>query len=318
MSPNIAILIPCYNEEASIGQVITGFQNYLPNAKIYVYDNNSKDKTTSVAESYGVIVRTEPSQGKGHVVRRMFADIEADIYVMIDGDATYDISSTQKMIELLQKQYLDMVVGIRVPVDGAHRPGHALGNMIFNQILKFTFGSNFSDIFSGFRIFSRRFVKSFPCLSHGFDIETEISVHCLSLCLPCQEVATPFYERGPGGVSKLRTIQDGFKILRRIISLLSSFRPLFFFGNISLVFALAAIILSIPIFVQYIQTGLVPKLPTAVLVTGMMIISCLNMYVGIILNGISIQKKEKRRLFYLQSSSSVSYIYSKKRLTSKE
>ena len=307
MTANIAVLIPCYNEEASIGKVIQDFQNYLPNAKIYVYDNNSKDKTASIAESFGVIVRTEVLQGKGHVVRRMFADIDADFYIMIDGDGTYDIPSSEKMLKLLQKQQLDMVVGTRVPVDGAHRPGHSLGNKIFNQILKFTFGSYFSDIFSGYRVFSRRFVKSFPCLSYGFDIETEISVHCLSLCLPCREIPTPFYERLPGGESKLRTFQDGFKILRRIISLLTSFRPFFFFGNISLLFAVIAFILSIPIFVQYIHSGLVPKLPTAVLVTGMMIISFLNMYVGIILNGISLQKREKMRLFYLQNSINVFY-----------
>lgn len=298
----LAILIPCYNEEAAIPSVIKDFQKTLPDAEIYVYDNNSTDNTTDAAKKAGAIVRFEPLQGKGNVVRRMFSDIDADIYLMIDGDGSYDIPSAPMMIDLLKNNQLDMVVGTRDDSKGVHRTGHAFGNKIFNLILKICFGGKFSDIFSGYRVFSKRFVKSFPALTRGFDIESEISIHSLELNLPCAEVPTPFHERFEGTESKLSTFKDGFKILWRIISLLKEVRPFYLFGMIALAFALVGTGLFIPILNQYLESGLVPRMPTLIVVTGLFVISALNLFTGIILGSISATKREIKKLFYLNKS----------------
>ena len=298
----LAILIPCYNEEAAIPSVIKDFQKTLPDAEIYVYDNNSKDNTTDAAQKAGAIVRFEPLQGKGNVVRRMFSDIDADIYLMIDGDGSYDIPSAPMMVDLLKNNQLDMVVGTRDDSKGVHRTGHAFGNKIFNLILKICFGGKFSDIFSGYRVFSRRFVKSFPALTRGFDIESEISIHSLELNLPCAEVPTPFHERFEGTESKLSTFKDGFKILWPIISLLKEVRPFYLFSIIALFFALIGTTLFIPILNQYLESGLVPRMPTLIVVTGLFVISALNLFTGIILGSISATKREIKKLFYLNKS----------------
>lgn len=302
-SEKIAVLIPCYNEASVIAQVVKSFKTTLPEATIYVYDNNSTDDTGRIAAQEGAIVRFEPRQGKGHVVRRMFSDIEANIYLMIDGDGTYDIASAPKLIEVLKTQHLDMVVGTRQENTNAHRPGHAWGNYIFNKILEWTFNSHFSDIFSGYRVFSKRFVKSFPALTQGFDIETEMSIHCLELNLSTLEIPTPFFERGAGTVSKLNTFRDGFKILWRILVLLRDARPLLCFGFLGSICAVLGLAFGTPILLHYFETKLVPRFPTAILATGLMILAFLNLYTGIILNSLSRQKRELKRLIYLNLSS---------------
>ena len=298
----LAILIPCYNEEAAIPHVVKDFQKTLPHADIYVYDNNSSDNTTQAAKKAGAIVRFEPLQGKGNVVRRMFSDIDADVYLMIDGDGSYDIPSAPKMIQMLQDHNLDMVVGTRDDSKDVHRTGHAFGNTVFNLILKICFGGKFSDIFSGYRVFSRRFVKSFPALTRGFDIESEISIHSLELNLPCAEIPTPFHERFEGTHSKLSTFKDGFKILWRIISLLKEVRPFYLFGMIALLFALVGAGLFVPIFQQYLKSGLVPRIPTMIVITGIFVIAALNLFTGIILGSMSSTKREIKKLFYLNKS----------------
>lgn len=301
MRQKVAVLLPCYNEGKAIGDVVVRVRKHLPDADIYVYDNNSKDDTTPVAQKAGAIVRFEGRQGKGHVVRRMFSDIEADIYVMMDGDGTYDIPSTQKLIDTANQDQLDMVIGTRVPDEGAHRPGHALGNILFNFVLKLAFKSPFTDIFSGFRVFSRRFVKSFPALTHGFDVETELSVHALELGLATAEVPTPFHERAEGTTSKLSTFKDGFKILWRMLILLCDVRPLFLFGIIAVLFALAGTLIGVPVINEFLETGLVPRMPSAMLAGFLMVLGFFNFYVGLILNNISRQKRELKKLFFLKA-----------------
>lgn len=295
-----AILIPCYNEEKAIGPLVKDLQKQLPQADIYVYDNNSKDQTSKEAKKAGAIVRFEGRQGKGHVVRRMFSDIDADIYVMLDGDNTYDVPSIPKLVDILINQQMDMVIGTRIPDEGAHRPGHALGNILFNFVLKLAFNSPFTDIFSGFRVFSKRFVKSFPALTHGFDVETELSVHSLELGLAVTEAPTPFHERTIGTASKLSTFKDGFKILLRMLILLCDVRPLFLFGILALCFAAAGIILGLPVITHYLETGLVPRLPTAMLSGFLVVLGFFNFYVGLILNNISRSKRELKKLFFLK------------------
>lgn len=298
--PKIAVLLPCYNEGIAIAGVVQSFKKFLPQADIYVYDNNSTDDTIQRAQEAGAIVRLEPRQGKGHVVRRMFSDIEADIYVMADGDETYDASKAPQLIDLLVSKQLDMVVGTRDPVGKeAHRPGHAFGNVLFNLALKLAFGSRFQDVFSGYRVFSRRFVKSFPALSHGFDIETELSVHCLEMNLPAEEVPTPFYERPLGSSSKLSTVKDGIKISMRILILLREVRPLFFFGCLFAKCAFLSLLLGWPILQTFLSTGLVPKLPSAVLATGLMLLGFFSLFTGMILNSLTHHRREMKRLFYL-------------------
>ncbi len=300
MTYRIAVLLPCYNEAAAIGQTVAGFRAALPDATIYVYDNNSRDDTKARALAAGAVVRTERMQGKGHVVRRMFADIEADVYVMADGDATYDAGAAQTLIDQLLSDHLDMVVGARQSeVDAAYRRGHRFGNWLLTTLLAQLFGRSFTDILSGYRVFSRRFVKSFPVLSTGFEIETEISVHALELQMPVGEQVTRYGARPEGSVSKLSTYRDGFRILNTILALLRSERPVLFFGVIGGVLALLAIILSVPLAITYLQTGLVPRLPTAVLATGLVILAVLNVFCGVILDTVVRGRREVRRLAYL-------------------
>jgi glycosyltransferase involved in cell wall biosynthesis len=299
-SLRVAVILPCYNEEAAIGTTVAGFREALPHARIYVYDNNSKDRTCEVAERAGAIVRHEAMQGKGHVVRRMFADVEADIYVMADGDATYDPAAAPAMIARLIDEQLDMVVGSRESeVDAAYRRGHRFGNRLLTGILARIFGRSFSDILSGYRIFSRRFVKSFPVLSTGFEIETEISVHALELRMPVSEIVTRYGARPEGSASKLSTWRDGWRILRTIVTLFRIERPVLYFGTIGAALALLAILLVLPLAITYVQTGLVPRLPTALLATGLAIVACLCFFTGLILDTVVRGRREVRRLAYL-------------------
>ena len=299
-SPAIAVLLPCYNEETAIAQTVAGFRAALPDAVIYVYDNNSRDRTVEVARAAGAVVRCERMQGKGNVVRRMFADIDADIYVMADGDATYDAASAGKLVERMVEEQLDMVVGSRVTqAEHAYRAGHQFGNAMLTGMLARLFGRSFTDILSGYRVFSRRFVKSFPVLSSGFEIETEISVHALELKMPVAEIATPYFARPEGSVSKLNTYGDGFRILNTIVTLYRIERPMLFFGAIGGVLAIAALLLSIPLAITYMDTGLVPRLPTAVLVTGLTILAALCVFTGLILDTVVRGRREVRRLSYL-------------------
>jgi glycosyltransferase involved in cell wall biosynthesis len=299
-SPKIAVLLPCYNEEAAVGETVSGFKGALPNATIYVYDNNSNDRTREVAAAAGAVVRTERQQGKGHVVRRMFADIDADVYVMADGDLTYDPAAAPAMVEMLLADGLDMVVGTRRHEQKeAYRGGHVVGNKIFTSLLAGLFGRSFSDIFSGYRVFSRRFVKSFPVLSAGFEIETEMSVHALELRMPVGEVETAYGARPEGSQSKLSTFGDGWRILRTIGNLYRMERPVLFYGSIGALLVIAAILLAIPLVETYLQTGLVPRFPTAILVTGMVIVAVLCVFAGLILDTVTRGRREVRRLAYL-------------------
>ena len=302
-SLKIAVLLPCYNEEAAIGATVAGFKAALPDATIYVYDNNSRDRTREVAAKAGAVVRTERQQGKGHVVRRMFADIDADVYVMADGDLTYDPAASPAMVDMLLTEQLDMVVGTRRhEAKDAYRGGHVIGNRVFTGLLSGLFGRSFSDIFSGYRVFSRRFVKSFPVLSEGFEIETEMSVHALELRMPVGEVETSYGARPEGSHSKLSTFGDGWKILKTIANLYRVERPVLFYGSIGALLVIAAIILAIPLVETYLQTGLVPRFPTAILVTGMVIVAVLCIFAGLILDTVTRGRREVRRLAYLSLS----------------
>ena len=299
-SPRVAVLLPCYNEETAIGATIAGFKKALPRATVYVYDNNSTDRTRAIAAAEGAVVRTERQQGKGHVVRRMFADVDADIYVMADGDLTYDPSAAPEMVELLMGEQLDMVVGIRKhEAKDAYRGGHVLGNRIFTGLLSGLFGRSFSDIFSGYRVFSRRFVKSFPVLSSGFEIETEMSVHALELRMPVGEVETAYGARPEGSESKLSTFGDGWRIFRTIVTLYRIERPTLFYGVIGASLLIAALLLAVPLILTYAKTGLVPRVPTAILVTGMTVIAVLCFFAGLILDTVTRRRREMRRLYYL-------------------
>jgi glycosyltransferase involved in cell wall biosynthesis len=294
------VLLPCYNEEAAIAATVAGFRAALPNALVYVYDNNSNDGTRGAAAKAGAVVRTERQQGKGHVVRRMFADIDADVYVMADGDLTYDPKSAPGMVDQLLAEQLDMVVGTRRhDAKDAYRGGHVLGNRIFTGLLAGLFGRSFSDIFSGYRVFSRRFVKSFPVLSSGFEIETEMSVHALELRMPVGEIETVYLARPEGSHSKLSTWRDGWRILKTIVTLYRIERPVLFFGGIAALLLALAVVLSIPLIVTYVHTGLVPRVPTAILVTGMTIVAVLSFFAGLILDTVTRGRREVRRLAYL-------------------
>jgi len=299
-SLRIAVLVPCYNEEAAVAAVVKGFKQALPTASVYVYDNNSKDRTIAVARAAGAEVRSERRQGKGHVVRRMFADIDADVYVLVDGDATYDAPSAPRMIERLLDEHLDMVVGLRVDQEqAAYRMGHRTGNWMLTRFLAEVFGQAFTDILSGYRVFSRRFVKSFPVLSDGFEIETELTVHALELALPVAEIATPYYARPEGSVSKLNTWRDGFRILNTILKLYRFEKPLRFFTAIGIFLALISIGFAVPIFVTFLETGLVPRLPTAVLSMGLMIVALLSLSSGLVLDTVTRGRREMKLLAYL-------------------
>src|SRR5215813_1650217 len=296
----IAVLVPCYNEEAAIARVVADFRACLPDAVVYVYDNNSTDRTMEVARAAGALVRREPRQGKGNVVRRMFADVEADVYVLVDGDATYDAPSAHAMIARLIEGGLDMVVGARRDQEeAAYRPGHRAGNRMLTGFVARVFGSPFVDMLSGYRVFSRRFVKSFPVLSSGFEIETELTVHALNLELPVAEIETPYFARPPGSVSKLSTWRDGLRILATIVQLYRAERPLPFFGGIGMSLAVLSIVLAIPIFVTYLEQGLVPRFPTAILSTGLMILAWLAAACGLVLDTVTRGRREMKMLAYL-------------------
>jgi len=299
-SLRIAVLVPCFNEEAAVASVVGSFRKALPTALIYVYDNNSKDRTAEVARAAGAEVRSERRQGKGHVVRRMFADIDADIYVLVDGDATYDAPSAPRLIERLVSDHLDMVVGSRVDQEqAAYRRGHRTGNRLLTSFLSSVFGQAFTDILSGYRVFSRRFVKSFPVLSDGFEIETELTVHALELAMPVAEVETPYFARPQGSVSKLNTWRDGFRILGTILKLYRSEKPLRFFTIIGLFLALVAIGLAIPLVVTYLEEGVVPRVPTAILSTGLMIVAVLSVSSGLVLDTVTRGRREMKLFNYL-------------------
>lgn len=297
----IAVIVPCYNEEAAIGQVVHGFRAALPNAEIYVYDNNSKDRTKDVARDAGAIVRVEPLQGKGNVVRRMFADVDADYYIMVDGDATYDASLAPQLLQKLVDENLDMVNGARVTeIKAAYRAGHVLGNKLLTGLVANIFGKRFKDMLSGYRVFSRRFVKSFPALSGGFEIETELTVHALQMHMPVGEVDTPYKDRPVGSASKLRTFHDGFRILFMITRLVKAELPIYFFGGIGVLFALLSVILGVPVVLEFFETGLVTRLPTAVLCAALMIIAGTLVACGLIVSTVTKGRIEAKRLAYLQ------------------
>ena len=297
---DVAVLVPCYNEERAIAKAVADFRAALPEAALYVYDNNSTDGTVTAAEEAGAVVRRETYQGKGHVVRRMFNDVEADVYILVDGDATYDAASARAMVTKLVDERLDMVVATRVDRDpAAFRPGHRLGNRLLTGFVAHVFGRSITDMLSGYRVFSRRFVKSFPILSGGFEIETELTVHALELELPVGEIATPYFSRASGSVSKLSTWGDGFRILWTVFRLYRAERPLSLFGGMGLALAIMSIGLAIPIFITYVQEGLVPRLPTAVLSTGLMLLAFLCFACGLILDTVTRGRRELKLLAYL-------------------
>ena len=296
----VAVLVPCLDEEATVATVVRDFRAALPEAAIHVFDNNSTDGTAAAAQAAGARVHRVPRAGKGNVVRRMFADVEADVYVLVDGDATYDAGSAPAMVERLVAGNLDMVVGARVSQDSAaYRAGHVLGNRLFSRFIAWLFGPGLRDVFSGYRVFSRRFVKSFPALAEGFEIETELTVHALELRMPVEEVDTPYSARPDGSASKLRTYRDGWRILAAIAKLFQRERPLAFFGGVSLALAAVAVALALPLFVTYAQTGLVPRFPTAILASGIMVLAALSATCGFILHTVTLGRQEKKRLAYL-------------------
>jgi len=297
---DIAVVLPCYNEGATIGTVVAGFRAALPGARVYVFDNNSADRTAIEARVAGAEVIRETRQGKGHVVRRMFADIDADVYVMADGDGTYAPSDAVDLVRALVTEHADMAVGVRrnVTVD-AGRSGHALGNKLFNGLYRRLFGSDFTDVFSGYRAFTRRFVKSFPAISHGFEIETEMAVHAGQLNIPTIELPLDYGRRVEGAPSKLRTFRDGFRILMMYVMLVKETRPSLFFGALSAFFAGGSLVLALPILETYLETGLVPRLPTAVLSTGLMILAALSATAGLILDSLARSRVESKRILYL-------------------
>jgi glycosyltransferase involved in cell wall biosynthesis len=298
--PAVAVILPCWNEAAAIGRTVAAFREAMPAAVVYVYDNNSTDDTPAVARAAGAVVRTERMQGKGHVVRRMFADVEADVYVLADGDLTYDAAAAPALVARLLDEQLDMVVGARRSgVEAANRRGHRWGNRLLTGMLARLFGRSFSDILSGYRVFSRRFVKSFPVLSSGFEIETEISVHALELRMPVAEVVTAYAARPAGSASKLSTWRDGWRILLTIVTLFRIERPVLFFGVIGGVLALLALLLAAPLLPTYLETHTVPRMPTAILATGLMILAFLNGFCGLILDTVVRGRREVRRLAYL-------------------
>lgn len=296
----VAVLIPCYNEATPIGAVVTDFRAALPHADIYVYDNNSTDDTADIARAAGAIVRTEMQQGKGNVVRRMFADIDADVYVMVDGDNTYEAKAAPDLIAKLTHETLDMVSGCRITeIQEAYRPGHRFGNWMLTSLVARIFGKRTKDMLTGYRVFSRRFVKSFPALSRGFEIETELTVHALELRMPIADVDTAYVDRLPGSDSKLNTIRDGLRILKMIALLVKEERPLACFGGVGLFFGIVSLILGIPIVVEFMETGLVPRFPTAILASAIMVIGVLSVMSGLILDTVTLGRREVKRMAYL-------------------
>ncbi|PHK96673.1 glycosyl transferase [Pseudoroseomonas rhizosphaerae] len=298
--PRIAVLVPCHNEAVAIGGVVAGFRHALPQARVFVYDNNSSDMTREAACAAGARVGREALQGKGHVVRRMFADIEADIYVLVDGDGTYDPGAAPAMIRLLREEQLDMVTGLRVTREAAaYRPGHQLGNRLLTGLAGLIFGRRVSDMLSGYRVFSRRFVKSFPALATGFETETEFTVHALELRMPVGEVATAYASRPPGSTSKLRTLRDGMRILSTILGLLQRERPLPFFGTLGGLLLLVSLGFFLPVLSTYLESGLVPRLPTFVASVAFLLLSFLSLAVGLVLETVTRGRQETKRIAYL-------------------
>lgn len=296
----IAVLIPCFNEAVAIPAVVRDFRRALPDALVYVYDNNSTDGTAEAARAAGAIVRRETLQGKGHVIRRMFADVEADCYVLVDGDGTYDASAAPSMVGLLADDGLDMVTAARAAsLATCYRRGHRFGNLLLTGLVARIFGNRLSDMLSGYRVFSRRFVKSFPALSSGFETETEFSVHALELRMPIAEIVTVYRDRPAGSASKLRTYADGWRILRTIVTLVKEERPLQFFSSMGLLLLLAGLLLGLPVVVEFLATGFVPRLPTAVLATGIILLAFLSFTCGLILDSVARGRKEMKRLAYL-------------------
>ncbi|MDY7230562.1 glycosyltransferase family 2 protein [Hyalangium rubrum] len=300
MSPTVAVLIPCLNEEVAISKVVSDFRAALPEATVYVYDNASTDRTAEVARAAGAVVRVEPVRGKGNVVRRMFADVEADVYVLVDGDDTYQASAAPRCVEWLVREQLDMLNVARVTeIEAAYRRGHRFGNAMLTGMVATLFGNRFRDILSGYRVFSRRFIKSFPALAAGFEIETELTVHALELRMPVAEAEAVYKDRPAGSASKLRTFSDGWRILRMILRLLKQERPLLFFSVLAGLLALVAVVLAVPIFITFHETGLVPRLPTAVLSTGIMMLASLSLACGLVLDTVTRGRQELKRLHYL-------------------
>jgi len=298
--PDIAVLIPCYNEELAVAKVVAGFHASLPDATIHVYDNNSSDRTRTVARATGAVVHSETLQGKGHVVRRMFADVEADIYVLVDGDDTYDPSAAPGMIRRMIEQQLDMMTGVRLASQqDAYRLGHRMGNRALSFLVHRVFGNRVSDVLSGYRVFSRRFVKSFPALAAGFETETEFTIHALELKMPIGEMATTYRGRAAGSRSKLRTYADGLRILRTILMLVKQERPLQSFGLTGAVLLVVGFSLGIPVVLQFLHSGMVPRLPTALLATGLVLAASLAFACGLVLDQVARGRKELKRLAYL-------------------
>jgi glycosyltransferase involved in cell wall biosynthesis len=299
-APRVAVLAPCYNEAAAIGKTVADFRAALPEAVIYVYDNNSTDDTVAVARAAGAVVGSETRRGKGNVVRRMFADIEADVYVLVDGDDTYEAAAARPMVDRLLDEHLDMINGRRVTdIEAAYRPGHKLGNRLLTGIVRKIFGDPIHDMLSGYRVMSRRFVKSFPTIAEGFGIETEMTVHALQLKMPIAEMPAKYKDRPAGTASKLRTYRDGWLILNLIIGLVKQEQPMAFFGAISAFLALAAVMLAYPIVVTFIHTHQVPRFPTAILATGIMLLAFLSLTVGFVLDSVTRGRWEVKRLQYL-------------------
>lgn len=301
--PRIAVLVPCYNEAVTVAKVVEDFRRALPGAAIHVFDNNSKDDTAAIARAHGARVQAVALQGKGHVVRRLFADIEADYYVLVDGDDTYDAASAQKLVDHCRGGRYDMVVAVRhATADAAYRSGHAWGNRMLTGFLGWLFGRACQDILSGYRVFSRRFAKSFPVLSEGFEIETELTVHALELKMPVGEVDTPYGERPEGSFSKLSTYKDGWRILRTMIRLFSAERPLAFFSLIAAFLAIVSTAISVPLLTTYLETGLVPRFPTAILATGLMVLAAMSFFAGLILDTVTRGRRELKMLAYLREA----------------
>ncbi len=297
---SISVLVPSYNEEKGIGKVIEGFRRAIPSAEIFVYDNNSSDRTAEEAAKMGAIVRQEHRQGKGYVVRRMFADIDSDVYILVDGDNTYDPKIAQTLVEILITNGLDMINCARVPMTAtAHRPGHKFGNDLLSGIVKCIFGNQFQDLLSGYRVFSKRFVKSFPVMATGFEIETELTVHALSLEMPSMEIPCNFQNRPDGSESKLHTFSDGFRILLTIANLLRQEKPLAVFSTASFLLCSLSLFLGYPLIETYLETGLVPRFPTAILTTGLLLGASLSMVCGLILDTVTRGRLEAKRLAYL-------------------
>lgn len=298
---DIAVILPCYNEEAAIPGVIKAFQKALPKAKIYVYDNNSSDQTSAVAQKAGAIVRSESRKGKGNVVRRMFADIDADLYVMADGDGTYEAAAAPHMVEVLLNNRADMVIGARSKDQGdkLYRPGHRFGNRMLNLVVRCLFGPGINDMLSGYRVFSRRFVKSFPALSSGFEIETEMTIHALQLRMDVREIPTTYFDRTEGTESKLSTYKDGIRILSFILFFFKEIKPFGFFGLLAAALGILSLIAGVPVILEFLETGLVDKLPTAILSVGLMLSGLVSFVCGIILDTVSRGRIEQKRLQYL-------------------